>query len=88
MAEWIVELGDGNIHIKKMMPLVRCKDCKWRSPYVKGHCDNPDIGLGTDDDDFCSMGERIDEDLRHALRADQTWAEYTLQNERMDEVEE
>ena len=30
MAEWIVELGDGNIHIKKMSPIVRCKDCKHR----------------------------------------------------------
>lgn len=27
MAEWIVEIVDGNPHIKKMIPLVRCKDC-------------------------------------------------------------
>ena len=44
--------------LNNVEPVVRCKDCKWRSPYVKGHCDNPDIGLGTDDDDFCSMAER------------------------------
>lgn len=39
MAEWIVELGDGNIHIKKMSPLVRCKDCKHR-PIPNGN-DHP-----------------------------------------------
>lgn len=32
--------------------------------------------------------EGVNEALRHALRADQTWAEYTLQGERMDEAEE
>jgi len=29
MAEWIVEIGDGEPHIKIMEKLVRCKDCKW-----------------------------------------------------------
>ncbi len=27
MSEWIVELGDGNPHIKKMIPVIRCKYC-------------------------------------------------------------
>ena len=29
MAEWIVEIVDGIPHIKNMIPLVRCKDCKY-----------------------------------------------------------
>ena len=32
--------------------------------------------------------EGVNEALRHALRADQTWAEYILKDERMDEVED
>ena len=63
MAEWIVELGDGNIHIKKMSPLVRCKDCK--------HLDINQYGVWCHHfahdmtplmpEDFCSRGERMDE---------------------------
>ena len=62
MAEWIVEIGDGSPHIKKMIPLVRCKDCKHGSPNEKYGCKcyhykryevhemNPN--------DFCSRAER------------------------------
>lgn len=27
MAEWIIEIQDGFPNLKKMTPLVRCKDC-------------------------------------------------------------
>lgn len=66
MAEWIVELGDGNIHIKKMSPLVRCRDCKHFVVYYDGVTDCRFIEekafaespLNNLPDDFCSRGER------------------------------
>lgn len=62
MAEWIVELGDGNIHIKKMSPLVRCKDCKFyqaQDPIRPTTC-----AVGLEDNlaiEYCSRGERREE---------------------------
>ena len=69
MAEWIVEIGDGNPHIKKMIPLVRCKDCKWLD-----YCDTQEDawteereylccreGFPVDLNDFCSCGEKVTE---------------------------
>ena len=69
MSEWIVEIGDGNPHIKSMKELVRCKDCKF---YIKHSflgaiqkwcerlCNEFDrsMPIATNDDDFCSYGER------------------------------
>lgn len=59
MAEWIVELGDGNIHIKKMSPLVRCKDCKfWKHQgWKSGWCEQFN-GAVTADDGYCFLGKR------------------------------
>ena len=45
MAEWIVEIGDGNLNIKKMIPLVRCKDCV--------HCPTEEDGYIRFPDDSC-----------------------------------
>lgn len=46
-----------------VVPVVRCKDCKMRCPEsisaVK-HCTL--TGIQTDDDDFCSYGERMVDD--------------------------
>ena len=70
MAEWIVEIGDVNPHIKSMKELVRCKDCK--------HLHNFNLASGTELpnkfycgsmtesgrykqvklDDFCAWGEK------------------------------
>ena len=73
MAEWIVEIGDGNPHIKKMIPLVRCKDCKhyeldsWASvngiPLIVAHqiCKRWGEGCKTDENGFCFMGEKVTE---------------------------
>lgn len=74
MAEWIVEIGDGNPHIKKMIPLVRCKDCKHntklfndqgRAQFGDGVCPckragaDPYIDWDPDPDWFCADGERM-----------------------------
>lgn len=58
MAEWIVELGDGNIHIKKMSPIVRCKDCKFN---LDDHCDNWSGWELVASDDYCSRSVRHDD---------------------------
>ena len=64
MAEWIVEIVDGNPHIKKMIPLVRCKDCKHR--YVDGTqvrfnvCDLTHNRVQSNDW-FCADGEKVTE---------------------------
>lgn len=69
MAEWIVELGNGIPHFRKM--LVRCKDCKHR-PYEDAYCnpvftddvcpcqcyEDPYYGWNPPDDWFCPEGER------------------------------
>ena len=60
MAEWIVEIGDGNPHIKKMIPLVRCKDCRKNPKISMVGC--PMAGLKTwKEDGFCFMGEKVTE---------------------------
>lgn len=67
MSEWIVEIVDGMPHIKKMIPLVRCKDCNRKNVL-------PDVyGIGTEalychaiehyveHDFFCKYGEKVTE---------------------------
>lgn len=73
MAEWIVEIGDGNPHIKKMIPLVRCKECKHYEldslanvngiPLIVAHqiCKRWGNGCKTDENGFCFMGEKVTE---------------------------
>lgn len=59
MAEWIIEIGDGNPIIKNMIPLVRCKDCKyWTSSDCKW--DEYQAKERTLDS-FCSFGKRKEE---------------------------
>ena len=63
MAEWIVEIVDGNPHIKKMIPLVRCKDCKYAHLTYDGqakYCDQweTDEALYLDGDFYCAFGEK------------------------------
>jgi hypothetical protein len=44
-----------------VVPVVRCKDCKYRCPEsisASKHCTL--TGIPVDDDDFCSYGERKD----------------------------
>lgn len=46
-----------------VVPVVMCKDCKMRCPEsisVVKHCTL--TGIQTDDDDFCSYGERMADD--------------------------
>ena len=46
-------------------PVVRCKDCKWWTEWSNGtgSCSRFALDwIGTDADDFCSMGERKDND--------------------------
>lgn len=54
-CEWI---KDG---IKNTVPVVRCKDCKWRQQddINRNFCGLGDFYCG--DTDFCSRGERKDE---------------------------
>ena len=40
------------------VPVVRCKDCRWRDAEEKHHC--IDINRVFDPMDFCSFGERED----------------------------
>lgn len=67
MAEWIVEIGDGNPHIKKMIPLVRCKDCKHRKNGGLHRSEKDgwtvvyDVPCNLGDDGFCSRGEKVTE---------------------------
>lgn len=73
MAEWIVEIGDRNPHIKKMTELVRCKDCKYYEldswakvngiPLIVAHhiCKRWGEGCKTDENGFCFMGEKVTE---------------------------
>ena len=41
-------------------PVVRCKDCRWRDAEEKHHC--IDINRVFDQMDFCSFGERKDDE--------------------------
>ena len=73
MAEWIVEIVDGIPHIKTMIPLVRCKDCKHRYTVKEFMSEEttplddpratiqlrPVCDLG--DEGFCSRGEKVTE---------------------------
>ena len=62
MAEWIVEIVDGNPNIKKMIPLVRCKDCKhWNydAIFKQGWCN----GVERSADFYCKDGERRKRDV-------------------------
>ena len=68
MAEWIVEIGDGNPHIKKMIPLIRCKDCKYFDPHGSGFkiegsgaCTRVDNHVLTMKTGFCWVGEKVKE---------------------------
>ena len=67
MAEWIVEIGDGNPHIKKMIPLVRCKDCKHISCSERTLEFTKQSGICgywedyTELDGFCYKGEKVTE---------------------------
>ena len=62
MAEWIIEIKDGKFPIGKWTELVRCKDCKNRSTEdCIRFCPDCFYCNTTDDDDFCSWGERKDE---------------------------
>ena len=47
------------------VPVVRCKDCKYRfknNGHSKDGCPIIDANIWMDDDDFCSHGERKDGD--------------------------
>lgn len=63
MSEWIVEIGDGNPHIKRMKELVRCKDCRYWEELTPAD-DNGHYGKCGDADCyspewwFCADGER------------------------------
>lgn len=67
MAEWIVEIGDGNPHIKKMIPLVRCKDCihRRKGGFSRSETDGWTVTFTTPcdlgDEGFCSFGEKVTE---------------------------
>lgn len=72
MSEWIIEVSDGVPNIKQMNQLVRCKDCRHyvihilfghRQGWCERLCDEFDKSLarGTEEDDFCSRGERRSE---------------------------
>ena len=63
MSEWIVEIGDGNPHIKRMHELVRCKDCKRNADngglYPNGRTQCPiQEHYALLQDGYCHLGER------------------------------
>ena len=73
MAEWIVEIVDGNPHIKKMIPLVRCRDCKYfkveqskimpvescyRLYKAQSILEEDKLPMITSGDGYCYFGER------------------------------
>ena len=51
LTEWIDEMKSG-----KAVPVVRCKDCKY---WDRGNCYRLELSRP---DDFCSYGERREED--------------------------
>lgn len=54
----------GNIPAADVVPVVRCKDCRYRDP-ENNHCDHAGgsaIYFPRKPDDFCSYGERKDGD--------------------------
>lgn len=71
MAEWIIEIQDGFSNLKKMTPLVRCKNCRHYKPSEadpnRKMCCRKDVdGFPVCYDfypaDFCSCGERRTDD--------------------------
>ena len=59
MAEWIIEIQDGFPNLKKMTPLVRCKDCVYADERLGVLlCDFHKDSHIAKEDDFCSRGER------------------------------
>ena len=69
MAEYNQEVAEETLHqqaenVKDWVPVVRCKDCKYRridEDYVSGHycVKRPSNGgYFCEDNDFCSYGER------------------------------
>ena len=45
------------------VPVVRCRDCKWREKRGRCKCKNPDMWyVKTKDEAFCSWGERREDD--------------------------
>lgn len=64
MAEWIIEIKDGKFPIGKWTELVRCKNCKWYTPFRniqggemgEGECEGYDPCVPANH--FCSRGER------------------------------
>ena len=57
----IQELRRENAELRARMPVVRCKDCKYRfknNGHSKDGCPIIDANIWMDDDDFCSHGER------------------------------
>lgn len=51
---------------ENMVEVVRCKDCKYWQEYQEGHYPNElcpwDKNETTDEDDYCSYGERREDD--------------------------
>lgn len=60
MAEWIVEIGDGNPHIRSIKELVRCEECKYRNWETNGCNRNPCVEPWWEGD-YCSYGEKVKE---------------------------
>ena len=66
-ANLIKDLIQENAHLRKMIhTFVFCKDCKhWKPYHLMGHlygeCKGTDID--TEPNDFCSRGERKNEDV-------------------------
>lgn len=60
-----LELRINDIPSADVAPVVRCKDCKHWTEWANGtgSCSRFALDwIGTDADDFCSMGERKDND--------------------------
>lgn len=66
MAEWIVDIGDGNPHIKRMEELVRCGECKYASFSVylgetDISCENTEgLFRNVPEDGYCYCGEKVE----------------------------
>ena len=47
-----------------LVPVVRCKDCRWKADTIgESWCDFHEFTI-LSDDDYCSYGERKDDDAR------------------------
>lgn len=59
-GEWRDDNGDAI----DAVPVVRCRECKYRfknNGHDKSGCPIIDTNIWMDDDDFCSHGERMEE---------------------------